>query len=87
MFSTAAIAAFADRYSDHVVFASSTATGATLAGVWHVIPLEIAALLTAVLFVAARICVERWIHSRHEKRARKAHKRNAAHPHKRRAPA
>jgi hypothetical protein len=87
MFSTAAIAEFADRYSDHVVFASSTATGATLAGVWHVIPLEIAALLTAVLFVAARICVERWIHKRHEKRARIAHKRSLKHPHKRRAPA
>lgn len=83
MFSSVAVAEFADKYSDHIVFASSTGAGTVLASLWRVIPVEIVALVTAALFIAARVCVERWLHNRHDRKVRRQRKRVRLHaPHK-----
>lgn len=82
MLSTVAAAEFADKYSDHLIFASSAGTGTVLSEIWRVVPVEVAALLTAVVFIAARVGVERLWH-RHSARKRAA--RNAAHRRKSRS--
>lgn len=77
MFSEAAIAEFADKYSDHIVFASATGAGGLLATVWRVLPVEIVVMIFAAAFISARICIERLIH-RH--RRHKAKRRNLGQP-------
>jgi hypothetical protein len=82
MFSTYAISEFADKYSDHLVLASATGAGGVVSGVLHVIPYELATLLTVALFLTLRICVERWWHRHHARKAHRLHLRR--HPAKRR---
>jgi hypothetical protein len=71
MLSSVAVSEFADKYSDHIVFASSTGAGTIVASLWRVIPVELAALITAALFIAARVCIERWLHKHHDRKVRR----------------
>lgn len=84
MFSTVALTEFADKYSDHLVLTTSAGASGVLAGVWHVIPYEVATLLTVAAFLTLRICAERWWHKRkrqhHARHLRTLHR----HPAKRR---
>lgn len=64
MLSTVAVSEFADKYSDHIVFASSAGTGTVVAQIWHVVPIEAAALIMAALFITLRVAIERWWHAR-----------------------
>lgn len=84
LLTSAALGEFADKYGDHVVFASATGTGGVVATVWRVVPVEIVTLITVALFICLRIFVERWLHKHTaRKHLRFLHDRGR-HPAKRR---
>jgi hypothetical protein len=64
-------AEFADKYSDHIVFATSAGTGTFIGTVWRVLPVEVIALIFAALFIALRVCIERWIKAHHARKVRR----------------
>jgi hypothetical protein len=66
-------AEFADKYSDHIVFASSAGTGTLIGTIWRVLPVEVIALIFAAVFIALRVCVERWIKAHHARKVRQRH--------------
>lgn len=68
MLDSIALYEFADKYSDHIVFASATGSGTLLSEVWRLLPVEIAVMLMAAFFILARIAIEhalRLWHARH----------------------
>lgn len=73
MISAVAAAEFADKYSDHIIFASSAGTGTLLSQLWRVVPVEVAALLTAALFISLRVVVERCWHAHKARKLREKH--------------
>lgn len=85
MLTATTVGEFADKYGDHVVLASATGTGGVLAGVWHVLPLELVTLITVAVFLCLRISFERWLHKHHARRLRKLLKARHSPPRKRRA--
>ena len=74
MLDIASMTEFADKYSDHIVFASSAGTGTVLSQLVRVIPVEIAALITAAIFVALRVCIHRYWHKRAERKHIRRHR-------------